>query len=126
MKTHIGFIMEGVKLKFRYNKQMRECNKCKKYKNDKKFRHDSKKTCRKCEFRFKVWLLRKLTYVNKLTSYQKFASRIGYMGSGFLIAAQWTIEPYLYVIGFIFVVVQTSSKKTIQKLQQQINEILYE
>ena len=56
-------------------------------------------------------MLKILAYTNKLTSYQKFASRIGYMGSGFLIAAQWTIEPYLYVIGFIFVVVQTSSRK---------------
>jgi hypothetical protein len=33
------------------------------------------------------------------------------MGSGFLIAAQWTIEPVLYIIGFIFVMVQTSSRK---------------
>ena len=33
------------------------------------------------------------------------------MGSGFLIAAQWTIEPTLYIIGFIFVMVQTSSRK---------------
>ena len=33
------------------------------------------------------------------------------MGSGFLIAAQWRIDPVLYVIGFIFVVVQTSSRK---------------
>ena len=59
----------------------------------------------------KYKILKILAYTNKLTSYQKFASRIGYMGSGFLIAAQWTIEPYLYVIGFIFVVVQTSSRK---------------
>ena len=33
------------------------------------------------------------------------------MGSGFLIAAQWTITPELYVIGFILVVVQTASRK---------------
>ncbi len=56
-------------------------------------------------------ILKKLRYTNKLTSYQKFASRVGYMGSGFLIAAQWRIDPVLYVIGFIFVVVQTSSRK---------------
>lgn len=56
-------------------------------------------------------ILNKLRYTNKLTSYQKFASRVGYMGSGFLIAAQWRIDPVLYVIGFIFVVVQTSSRK---------------
>ena len=56
-------------------------------------------------------ILEKLRYTNKLTSYQKFASRVGYMGSGFLIAAQWRIDPVLYVIGFIFVIVQTSSRK---------------
>jgi hypothetical protein len=56
-------------------------------------------------------ILGKLRYTNKLTSYQKFASRVGYMGSGFLIAAQWRIDPVLYVIGFIFVIVQTSSRK---------------
>jgi len=56
-------------------------------------------------------ILKKLRYTNKLTSYQKFASRVGYMGSGFLIAAQWKIDPVLYVIGFVFVIVQTSSRK---------------
>ena len=56
-------------------------------------------------------ILKKLRYTNKLTPYQKFASRIGYMGSGFLIAAQWKIDPVLYIIGFIFVIVQTSSRK---------------
>ena len=80
---------------------MRTCNKCNKCKTDKKFRHENKKTCKKCEFRFRQWLLRKLTYVNKLTSYQKIASRIGYMGSAFLICAQWSIEPAFYIIGLI-------------------------
>ena len=104
--------------------KMKECNKCGKQKRSRKFKHEDKKTCIKCEFRFKVWLLRKLTYVNKLTSYQKFASRIGYMGSGFLIAAQWTIEPYLYVIGFIFVVVQTSSRKQWNLVALNINGLI--
>ena len=56
-------------------------------------------------------LLKLLAYTNKLTSYQKVASRIGYMGAGFLIAAQWTLEPLLYIIGFICVMIQTSSRK---------------
>ena len=59
----------------------------------------------------KYKLLRHLAYTNKLTGYQKFASRIGYMGSGFLIAAQWTLEPRLYILGFIAVIIQTSSRK---------------
>tara|TARA_B110000285_G_scaffold162562_1_gene181536 strand:- start:254 stop:511 length:258 start_codon:yes stop_codon:yes gene_type:complete len=56
-------------------------------------------------------LLKLLAYTNKLTSYQKFASRIGYFGAGFLIAGQWTLEPKLFIIGFICVIMQTSSRK---------------
>ena len=52
-----------------------------------------------------------LAYTNKLTSYQKFASRIGYFGAAFLIAGQWTLEPKLFIIGFICVMIQTSSRK---------------
>jgi hypothetical protein len=42
---------------------------------------------------------------------ERLAIRVGYMGSGFLIAAQWTIDPRLYIIGFICVMVQTSYRK---------------
>ena len=56
-------------------------------------------------------LLKLLAYTNKLTSYQKFASRIGYMGAAFLIAGQWTLDPRLFIIGFICVIIQVSSRK---------------
>ncbi len=56
-------------------------------------------------------LLKVLAYTNKLTAYQKVASRIGYMGAGFLIAGQWTLEPSLFIIGFVCVMIQTSSRK---------------
>ena len=56
-------------------------------------------------------ILKLLAYTNKLTSYQKFASRVGYMGAGFLIAGQWTLDPRLFIIGFICVIVQVSSRK---------------
>ena len=56
-------------------------------------------------------LLKILAYTNKLTSYQKFASRIGYFGAAFLIAGQWTLDPELFIIGFICVMIQTSSRK---------------
>tara|TARA_R110002033_G_scaffold49265_1_gene95887 strand:+ start:1586 stop:1861 length:276 start_codon:yes stop_codon:yes gene_type:complete len=72
----------------------------------------------------KYKILKILAYTNKLTSYQKIASRVGYMGSGFLIAAQWTIEPYLYVIGFIFVIVQTSSRKQWNLVALNINGLI--
>tara|TARA_B100000768_G_C11069326_1_gene285892 strand:- start:278 stop:544 length:267 start_codon:yes stop_codon:yes gene_type:complete len=60
---------------------------------------------------YKRWLLKNLTYINKLTSYQKVASRIGYFGAAFLIAGQWTLEPALFIIGFMCVMIQTSSRK---------------
>jgi|TARA_R110000744_G_scaffold110260_1_gene208085 hypothetical protein len=72
----------------------------------------------------KYKILKLLAYTNKLTSYQKFASRVGYMGSGFLIAAQWTIEPYLYVIGFCFIIIQTSSRKQWNLVALNINGLI--
>ena len=65
----------------------------------------------KTKRRLRYRIIKFLRYTNKLTSYQKFASRVGYMGAGFLIAAQWTIEPVLYIMGFICVMVQTASRK---------------
>ncbi len=56
-------------------------------------------------------MLKMLAYTNKLTSYQKFASRVGYFGAAFLIAGQWTLEPKLFIIGFICVMIQTASRK---------------
>ena len=44
-------------------------------------------------------MIKFLKYTNKLTSYQKFASRVGYMGAAFLMAGQWTLEPILFIIG---------------------------
>ena len=61
--------------------------------------------------RWKYRLIKLLRYTNHLTSYQKFASRVGYMGAGFLIAAQWTVEPIFYILGFCCVIVQVSSRK---------------
>ena len=56
-------------------------------------------------------VLKLLAYTNKLTSYQKLASRIGYMGTGFVIAGQWTVEPVFFIVGFICVIIQVSSRK---------------
>ena len=74
--------------------------------------------------RWKYRLIKFLRYTNKLTAYQKVASRIGYMGSGLLIAAQWTIDPMLYIFGFICVVVQTSSRKQWNLVALNINGLI--
>jgi hypothetical protein len=65
-----------------------------------------------------------MRYTNKLTSYQKLASRIGYMGAGFVIAGQWTIEPIFFIIGFICVIVQTSSRKQWNLVTLNINGLI--
>ena len=73
---------------------------------------------------FKYRLLRYLSYTNKLTSYQKFASRLGYMGAGFLMTAHWTLEPMLYVLGFGLITIQTASRKQWNLVVLQINGLI--
>jgi hypothetical protein len=46
------------------------------------------------------------------------------MGSGFLIAAQWTIDPKLYMVGFILVIIQTSSRKQWNLVALNINGLI--
>ena len=59
----------------------------------------------------KTKILKLLVRSRRLTPGEKLASRIGYMGAGFLVAAQWTIEPVLYIAGFCCVLVQVASRK---------------
>ena len=74
--------------------------------------------------RWRYRLIKFMRYANKLTSYQKLASRIGYMGAGFVIAGQWTIEPVFFIMGFICVIVQTSSRKQWNLVALNINGLI--
>ena len=56
-------------------------------------------------------ILKIIATTKRLTPIEKMSTRIGYMGAGFLVASQWTIEPKLYIIGFICVMVQTAARK---------------
>ena len=56
-------------------------------------------------------LLELLVRTRKLTPGEKLASRIGYFGAGCLLSAHWTLEPKLYIAGFICVLVQVASRK---------------
>ena len=47
----------------------------------------------------------------QLDGLERMATRIGYMGAGFLVAAQWTLEPVLYILGFSCVMIQVASRK---------------
>jgi len=102
----------------------RECNKCGKLKSNGSYQSAKKLTCKQCEFRWYRTFLRYLSYRRKLTSYEKFASRMGYMGAGFLIAAQWTIEPVLYILGFLCIIIQTSSRKQWNLVALNINGLI--
>tara|TARA_B100001057_G_C22857625_1_gene953284 strand:- start:2707 stop:2940 length:234 start_codon:yes stop_codon:yes gene_type:complete len=57
----------------------------------------------------------------KLSTKERLAVRIGYMGTGLLIAGQWTLEPLLFVIGFICVIVQVSFRKQWNLVALQLN-----
>ncbi len=56
-------------------------------------------------------ILKIIATTKRLTPVEKMTTRIGYMGAGFLVAAQWTIEPRLYIIGFICIMIQTAARK---------------
>ena len=56
-------------------------------------------------------ILKLIATTKRLTPLEKMSTRIGYMGAGFLVAAQWTVEPMLYIAGFICVMIQTASRK---------------
>ena len=59
----------------------------------------------------KTKLLKLLVRSKRLTPGEKLASRIGYFGAGCLLSAHWTLEPKLYIAGFICVLIQVSSRK---------------
>jgi hypothetical protein len=50
----------------------------------------------------------------QLRQVERMATSIGYMGAGFLVAAQWTLEPVLYILGFVCVMIQVRNKKTME------------
>ena len=55
--------------------------------------------------------LKALVRSKRLTPGEKLASRIGYFGAGCLLSAHWTLEPKLYIAGFICVLIQVASRK---------------
>ncbi len=61
--------------------------------------------------KMKISLLKSLVRNRKLTPMERLGARIGYMGAGLLIAAQWTIEPALYIMGFVCILFQVIIRK---------------
>lgn len=71
----------------------------------------------------KGWL-RHLVRNKRLSPLERLGARIGYLGAGLLIAAQWTIEPSLYIAGFICVLVQTAIRKQWNLVALQLNGLI--
>ena len=69
-------------------------------------------------------ILKLIATTKRLTPLQKMSTRIGYMGAGFLVAAQWTIEPMLYIAGFICVMIQTGARKQWNLVLLNINGLI--
>ena len=72
----------------------------------------------------KTRFLKSLVKQRRLRPSERISNRLGYMGSGFLIAAQWTIQPELYIAGFILVVIQTASRKQWNLVALNINGLI--
>ena len=76
---------------------------------------------------FNTWwrkLLKAMVRDRRLTPLERMGSRIGYMGVGFLIAGQWTVEPILFIMGFICVLVQVSIRKQWNLVVLQLNGLV--
>ena len=69
-------------------------------------------------------ILKIIATTKRLTPLEKMSTRIGYMGAGFLVAAQWTIEPKLYIAGFICVMIQTATRKQWNLVALNVNGIV--
>ena len=65
-----------------------------------------------------------LVQSKKLTPGRKMARRIGYMGTGFLLAAHWTLEPKLYIAGFCCILVQVTARKQWNLVALNINGLV--
>ena len=69
-------------------------------------------------------ILKSLVRERRITPKERLAARVGYMGAGLLIAAQWAVEPSLYIAGFICVLIQTTVRKQWNLVALQINGLV--
>ena len=72
----------------------------------------------------KYKIMKFLVRNKKLTPGERLASRIGYFGAGCLLSAHWTLEPKLYIAGFICVLIQVASRKQWNLVVLNINGLI--
>lgn len=80
---------------------MKKCNKCQKEKRNSKFLTSNKKTCKKCEYRFKQRFLRYLVHNRRLTATERIANRLGYMGTAFMMTSPHLLPDTVGVVTYI-------------------------
>ena len=68
--------------------------------------------------------LKSLVKERKLTPLERMSSRVGYMGAGLWMAGQWTLEPVLFITGFICVIIQISDRKQWYLVVLQLNGLV--
>ena len=69
-------------------------------------------------------ILRAMVRERKLTPVERISSRVGYMGAGFLMAGQWTVEPVLFIVGFCCVLFQVTVRKQWNLVVLQLNGLV--
>ena len=60
----------------------------------------------------------------RLSPLERLATRLGYMGTGLLIAGQWTLEPVLFIVGFICVIIQVAVRRQWNLVILQLNGLI--
>ena len=77
-----------------------------------------------CKYRWWRNVLKAMVRDRRLTPLESVATRSGYMGVGFLIAGQWTVEPILFIIGFCCVLVQVITRRQWNLVALQLNGLI--
>jgi len=73
---------------------------------------------------WRLKILRSMVRERKLRPIERISSRIGYMGAGLLMAGQHTLEPLLFIVGFICVIFQVSVRKQWNLVVLQLNGLI--
>ena len=60
----------------------------------------------------------------RLSNLEKIATRMGYLGTGLLIAGQWTLEPVLFMVGFTCVIIQVAVRRQWNLVVLQLNGLV--
>ena len=69
-------------------------------------------------------ILRAMVRDRRLSPIERISSRVGYMGTGLLISVQWTLEPLLFMFGFICVIFQVAVRRQWNLVALQLNGLI--